>query len=638
MVNVLPLFSRAVSHGLALAALVAVPFQGTAGSAQAGAQLPTGSAPAKCDEPQLKQSQGKYGVLVNDPKAFHGYTLLAPIHSKDTYLLDMQGRVVRTWKSDYYPALIAYLLENGHLLRAGRMRPDAFGTRQERGGHVQEYTWGGELVWDFKLQNDKQHRHHDICKLPNGNVLLIVSEAKTARESAAAGRKKPERLHVDCLLEVEPTGKTTGKVVWEWHIWDHLVQDHDKTKANYGDVAAHPERIDINCGDEGFLEALTKNKDELAKLRALGYVGSAPAGKDPNRRVVDWTHTNSVAYNAELDQIMLSVRHHSEIWIIDHGTTRVEAASHSGGRRGKGGDLLYRWGNPRTYRAGTAKDQQLFFQHDAHWITRGLPGEGHVLIFNNGPRRLGDDYSSVDEIVLPLDKEGRYVHMPRAAYRPDRPLWTYAAPSKRDFYSSGMAGAQRLPNGNTLICSTTTGTILEVTAANEVVWKHVLAPPRSAGATHFQKEARLVLAPAQLKKLMQLQLEIFARLATCLTDAQKEQLKDAQETMGSFTLIGLFMPPSFPGKLHLTATQKERVAALEKEALGKLDELLKIEQRDQLHKMLKNLPRRLAQAADGCFRAYRYAPDYPGLVGRELTPGKTLEGLQPRDAPSRELR
>ena len=100
-------------------------------------------------------------------------------------------------------------------------------------------------------------------------------------------------------------------------------------------------------------------------------------------------HTNSVAYNPELDQIMLSIHEFSEVWIIDHGTTTAEAASHSGGRRGKGGDLLYRWGNPRAYRTGSNVDQRLFAQHCAHWIPAGLPGAGHMLVFNNGNRSSG---------------------------------------------------------------------------------------------------------------------------------------------------------------------------------------------------------------------------------------------------------
>ena len=83
----------------------------------------------------------------------------------------------------------------------------------------------------------KQLPHHDVARLPNGNVLLIVWEIKTAEETIAAGRS-PESVDgpwlVDSLVEIRPTGKTTGEVVWEWHLWDHLIQDQDKSKANFG--------------------------------------------------------------------------------------------------------------------------------------------------------------------------------------------------------------------------------------------------------------------------------------------------------------------------------------------------------------------------------------------------------------------
>ena len=115
-------------------------------------------------------------------------------------------------------------------------------------------------------------------------------------------------------------------------------------------------------------------------------------------------HVNAVAYNADLDQIALSSPNFSEIWIIDHSTTTEEAKGHTGGRWGKGGDILYRWGNPRAYKNGTSRDQRLFFQHNIQWIPRGLPGEGHLLVFNNGGGRKPEEYSSVDEFVPPTDK------------------------------------------------------------------------------------------------------------------------------------------------------------------------------------------------------------------------------------------
>src|SRR6185295_12281811 len=86
-------------------------------------------------------------------------------------------------------------------------------------------------------------------------------------------------------------------------------------------------------------------------------------------------------------QIVLSSPHMSEIWILDHSTTSDEAASHEGGASGHGGDLLYRHGNPKNYGGGSAADQVFFGQHNIQWIKKGLPGAGHLLVFNNGAGR-----------------------------------------------------------------------------------------------------------------------------------------------------------------------------------------------------------------------------------------------------------
>ncbi|HWY86083.1 MAG TPA: aryl-sulfate sulfotransferase, partial [Gemmataceae bacterium] len=282
----------------------------------------------------------KTGLLLNDSKAFQGYTLFSPLNFKKTFLIDMEGKVAHTWEGAATPASCAVLLENGNLLRPClyEEKKTPFGTGGGAGGRVQEFTWDGELVWDFQVANDKQLAHHDVRKLPNGNLLMIVGEMKSAQEAADAGRKAGGNVRADCVIEVRPTGKTTGEIVWQWHMWDHLIQDVDQAKANYGDVALHPERIDINFGPGG---------------------GNAAKG-GPGKGGVDWTHTNAIDYSAELDQIMLSVHNFSELWIIDHATSTAEAGAHAGGKRGKGGDLLYRWGNPPAYRAGVAADQQLF--------------------------------------------------------------------------------------------------------------------------------------------------------------------------------------------------------------------------------------------------------------------------------------
>ena len=190
-------------------------------------------------------------------------------------------------------------------------------------------------------------------------------------------------------------------------------------------------------------KADTKN-DALDKLKGIGYMG-AGGGRRFAGMIPDWTHVNAVSYNAKFDQIMLSPREFNEIWIIDHSTTKAEAAGHSGGRSGKGGDLLYRWGNPRAYRADTAADQRLFSQHDAHWIPEGLPGEGHLLVFNNGGGRPDGNYSSVDEVVLPVGPDGRYEHQPGTAFGPDKAVWSYTAANKSDFFAPLMSGRSDCP-------------------------------------------------------------------------------------------------------------------------------------------------------------------------------------------------
>jgi hypothetical protein len=302
-------------------------------------------------------------------------------------------------------------------------------------------------VWDYKCT--PQHRqHHDAVKLPNGNVLMLAWDRKTADEAAAAGRKGGGPVQTDSVIEVKPTGPTSGEIIWEWNLWDHLIQDFDKGKENYGAVADHAELVDVNFN-------------------------VSDKGRGPN----DWTHINAIDYNAELDQIMVSVRTFSEVWVIDHSPTTAEAKTHRGGKQSRGGDLLYRWGNPAVYRAGMAKDQTSFGQHNAHWIPKGLPGAGHLLLFNNGNNRPGEKYSTVDEVELPVDARGRYSSTPGTAYGPAKPLWTYEAPTRKDLYSFYISGAQRLPNGNTLICSGANGTFIEVTPTQEVVWRYVNPVP-----------------------------------------------------------------------------------------------------------------------------------------------------------------
>ena len=381
------------------------------------------------------------GLFLNTPKAFEGYTLFAPKHNNVIYLMDNAGRAVHQWKSAYEPGQSVYLKPNGNLLHCCFTKNRGF-TSGGEGGRVEEFDWDGNIVWEFEYSNDQHLSHHDIAPLPNGNILMLVVEKKSIDDCLAAGFKqdmlRDRQLFPDSVIEVKPTYPKGGTIVWEWRVWDHLIQDNDQSKANFGEVAAHPERIDVDCNGR-----------------------AVPAF---------WNHMNSIAYSAKLDQIVLSARGCNEIWFLDHSTTAQEAAGHSGGKHGKGGDLIYRWGNPAAYGRGTSADKQLVQQHDAEWIPEGYPGAGHITIFNNGYDR---GWSSIEEIVPPVDADGRYVIEAGKAYGPAKPAWHYESTNRTDFFSSEISGAHRLPNGNTLACAGVIGNLFEITADGETVWQYI---------------------------------------------------------------------------------------------------------------------------------------------------------------------
>jgi len=373
-----------------------------------------------------------------------GQILYAPIYSLSTYLIDRNGTIINNWTSNNYPGQDVYMVDNGAILRTKRL---AYLAPGGAGGGIQKISKEGIILWDFDYYTDDYLSHHDIEPLSNGNILMIAWDIKTREEAIDEGRKPNTILGdvfmPDHIIEVKPTGPTTGDIVWEWYAWDHLIQDYDPAKNNYGVVENHPELIDINFGST---DASTRT---------------------------DWLHTNSIDYNEEYDQILLSVHNFCEIWIIDHSTTTEEAVGHTGGNSGKGGDILYRWGNPMAYGAGNKSDQKFFEQHDATWIDSGCPGKGNILVFNNGVSRPQGKYSSVDEIIPPVDSNGSYYIESGSAYGPKEQLWIYTTENLTDFYSHYASSAQRLSDGNTIICDAPGGRFFEVTPEKEKVWEYI---------------------------------------------------------------------------------------------------------------------------------------------------------------------
>ena len=84
---------------------------------------------AKSADKKTQPPKVKLGLILNDPKALPGYTLLSTINSKSVYLLDNEARVVHSWKPETSSSHCCYLLPNGHLLRPADLggREKAFG-------------------------------------------------------------------------------------------------------------------------------------------------------------------------------------------------------------------------------------------------------------------------------------------------------------------------------------------------------------------------------------------------------------------------------------------------------------------------------------------------------------------------------
>ena len=311
-------------------------------------------APGDSDAPVCDESYADrtVGLQSCSPESQPGYTLFAPMRSTSTYLIDAWGEKVHEWESNFNPGLSVYLEEDGSILRATTVPRSAHNNHFDAGGlagRVEHVSWDSEVLWSYQYASEAFISHHDIERLPNGNILMIAFEVKTEEEALAAGRNynllNDGELWPDHIIEVRPTGDNGGEIVWEWHVWDHLIQDFDETKANYGVIADHPGRMDINFVGEG--------------RRAGG---------------ADWLHINGIDYNAELDHILLSAHNSNEIYVIDHNTTTEEAA-------GPAGDFLYRWGNPQAYGRGGPGEQTLFLQHDARWI-EGVSLEPAIFSFS----------------------------------------------------------------------------------------------------------------------------------------------------------------------------------------------------------------------------------------------------------------
>ncbi len=402
--------------------------------------------------------QNTIGLISYEPdKAYDGYNLMYPHNQPNVYLLDNCGEIVHVWEDSLNtrPGNMAYLTEDGLLYKAKRSSTITGDPIWAGGGGaiLEIRDWDNNLIWDFEM-NDAQNRlHHDFAITPEGTIIALAWEFKDTDACIAAGRDTSTlaqgTMWPDWVFEIDPANDS---IIWEWHAWDHLIQDFDETKDNFGVIADNPNLIDVNYGRED------------------GHP--------------DWMHGNALDYNDELDQIMLSIPYFDEVWIIDHSTTTEEAAGHVGGFGNLGGDLMWRWGNPRTYGRGDTTDQQLFFQHDTHWADDFLdfsnPSFGKIAVFNN---RFGADYSVTNIINPTWDMyDWRYL-MDDGVFLPNVVENTTTHPDTTKLYSTGLSSIQILPNGNQLITSGRFGYTFELNGDDDIVWEYITPRNGTAAAT-----------------------------------------------------------------------------------------------------------------------------------------------------------
>ena len=381
-------------------------------------------------------------------QAFDGFALYNKQNNNTAYLIDKDGLIAHTWSCNVGCAYTVLLKENGNIVRHGKYSNNQL-NGAAIGGLVQEIDPSGNVVWEFVYSNADHCSHHDITIIGD-NVLLTAWEVKSTSELTQAGyngatsEKWPTHF-----VEVAQNG-TGGQIVWEWHIWDHLIQDHDASKDNYGVIADHPELIDIN---------------------SIASSGGGPGGGPGGGGGGDWFHINGIDYNPSLDQIAFSSRHASEIYIIDHSTTTAQAATHNGGNSGMGGDILYRWGNPSNYGANGTQVITAA-AHDVRMIKDGAPNAGWLQVFNNKGGSGG--HSAVDAIETPVNGFNYSINSGQA-FSPSSYSWRHDCLDDAD----GQSASDRMSNGNVFV-NLSEEYMYEVDASGNLVWQYNGGGPAKA--------------------------------------------------------------------------------------------------------------------------------------------------------------
>ena len=379
-------------------------------------------------------SYSQLGIVTHTDEVQDGYVLFKEpgggfTSESDFFLINSCGQLINTWTGDIGFFLHAKLLPNGNLM---------FFSDET----IFEKNWDNEIVNQVELQSTQIVLDYEVIKLENGNYLSVGRKNTSVTDFGDNGWnfELGQPLVTDVVIEID---SSSGEILWEWDIFDHVVQERDSSLGNYGVVADHP---------------------ELLNLDAIS--------------TVDWTFDesfmiNGFDYNPDLEQVMLSVRKMSEVIVIDRTTTTEEAASHSGGLYGKGGDILFRWGNPSNYNAGDEDDRKLYFQHNPKWITQG-PNVGKISMFNNGLDRSfdGSPFSEAPVVDTQVDSDGNYSLDDQNQYASGDPFFCFKPNDPIDyFYSQYLSGVEHMSNGNAYFTDGESSKLLELNDSGDIVWQ-----------------------------------------------------------------------------------------------------------------------------------------------------------------------
>ena len=368
------------------------------------------------------------GATVYDPdKCWNGYTIYQA-REVGALLVDMNGAEVKLWKGLHgFPNKI---LPGGYVMGHTGERPNAFSMQDQT--DLVQVDFDGKIVWKFDrweyIEDPGEEpqwmarQHHDYQRQGNpvgyyvpgmdplvdrGNTWVLCHKNVFKKEISE------KRLLDDVIIEVT----WEGDVVWEWSCSDHF------------------EELDFS---EEARNILARNPNMVSSGGGMG----------------DWMHINCMSllgpnkwYDAG-DQ-----RFHPDNIIWDSRESNILAIISK-----KTGEIVWKVGPDYNASKALKKLGWIIGQHHAHMIPRGLPGEGNILVYDNGgwagygapnPGSLTGiknalrDYSRVLEFD-PVTLEIVWQHTPKEAGL------LHPTDSNR-YYSPFISSAQRLPNGNTLI-------------------------------------------------------------------------------------------------------------------------------------------------------------------------------------------